>query len=315
MTRAPVPWRRMARIAAELAVMIGLLLAIDRIWGGQDGFAHLPVNPYWLPVLVMAVVYGSWAGLAAAGLATIAWLATNDIHPASADYFDTMFALSLPPLLWYTAAVVLGEVTDSRKRTIARLQSGQNVGKRNMDRLIDAFHALSQNNRVLQLRITTEERTVSEALTIAARLPHATGVERQSVLRAMVTVACRTGDFTCYRLQSGRAWPVLFGDDCNRGRKPLSAELLAVLRERRTIIHAANPVDRPLLLDIGVIALPLPAGEDGRLEGVLVLHHLPFASLGPHLNAELTALAGWLAGFVADTSLLGDLTVVREQSL
>ncbi|MCE7796315.1 hypothetical protein LWE61_07030 [Sphingobium sufflavum] len=316
MARPRATLRRAVRIGVELLVMIVLLLVIDRLWGGQDGFVGFQPNPYWLPVLVMAVTYGSWAGLAAAGAATLAWLATNGVDANRGDYFDYMFAISLPPLLWYTAAVILGEATDSRKRSIRRLTMGKQVAKRNMDRLIDAFHKLAQNNRVLQLRIATEDRTVSEALALAARLPHATGLERQGILRAMVTMACHSDNFTCYRLQSGRAWPVLFGDGCHQQQRPLPDALSAALRERRTIIHAAIPADRPLLSDVGLLAIPLVArGEEPRLEGVLILHHLPFATLGPHLNADMAALAGWLVSHVSDNSLLGDLAPLREQSV
>jgi hypothetical protein len=304
--------RRALRIAAELMAMLALLLAIDQLWGGRDGFAHFHPSPYWLPVLVMAIGYGTWPGLAAAILATAAWLWTNDVSPAGRDYFAYMFDISLPPLLWYSAAVVIGEVTNVRNHRIARLSARQQAGKRNMDRLIDAFHALAQNNRALQLRIATDEGIASEALTLAARLPQEAGLERQSTLRALIAMVSRSDDFTYYRVRSGLAWPVLFGDGCNRKRNPLPGDLVAALSSRRTIIHMATPADRPLLADAGLVAVPLYSHDGMSLDGVLVLHHLPFASMGSHLNADLTALAVWLGHYISDSNRLADLAIVRD---
>lgn len=306
--------RATLRIAAELAILFGTLLVIDQMFGARDGFASFQPNPYWLPVLVMAIGYGSWPGLAAAGIATLIWLTTNGVRPGG-DYFATMFDLSLPPLLWYAAAVVIGEVTNVRNRRIARLTRIGRTGKRNMDRLVDAFAGLAHSNRVLQQRIATEDRTASEILTLSARLPHATGLERQSLLRAMIAMLCRTDDFTCYRTRSDLAWPILFGDGCNRERAPLPAALVAALGAKGRILHAANPADRDLLAGTGLIAVPLLARDGRKLDGVLMLHHLPFASLGPHLIADLTALATWLAHATSDHNRLADFVVLRENSL
>lgn len=305
--------RRITRIAAELTVMFTILLAIDQLWGARDGFASFQPSPYWLPVLIMAIGYGSWPGLAAAGIATLIWLATNGVRPGG-DYFATMFDLSLPPLLWYAAAVVIGEVTNVRNRRIARLTAIQRTGKRNMDRMADAFAGLARNNRTLQQRIATEDRTASEMLTLAARLPHVSGLERQALLRAMIAMLCRTDDFTCYHIRSDLAWPILFGDGCNRERAPLSHALVSALSAGGRILHAANPSDRAVLAGAGLVAVPLLSRDGGRLDGVLVLHHLPFASMGPHMIADLTALATWLAHATSDHQRLADFVVLRENN-
>ncbi|CAH0355528.1 MAG: hypothetical protein WA085_01000 [Sphingobium sp.] len=312
--KVPPAAARTVRILAELMAMVGLLLAVDQLWGGQNGFTHWQPNPYWVPVLVMAIVYGSWPGFTAAVLATLVWLATNDVSRTDTDYFTKVFDVSLLPMLWYTSAVIIGEVTDVRLRRIRRLELVRDIGSRNRDRIADAFQGLAQNNRVLQLGIATEQRTVSQALALAARLAHATGWERQSILRSMVTMACHSDNFTCYRLQAGRAWPVMFGDGCNGDRVPLLPALVNVLQERRAIIHAANALDRPLLADVGLVAVPILAPDEARLEGILVLHHMPFECLGPHLEAELIALAVWLRDFVADQSMLADFAVLLEKS-
>jgi len=309
------PINHALRIAVELAVMFALLLAIDYLLGRRDGFAHFQPSPYWLPVLIMAIGYGTWPALAAAALASAVWLSTNDVSADGRDYFAYMFDISLPPLLWYSAAVAIGEITNLRNLRIARLGARSQTAKRNMDRLINAFHALAQNNRILQMRIATDERMASETLILSARLRQETGLDRQSTLRALIAMISGTDDFTYYQLRSGLAWPVLFGDGCNRERTPLSADLLSALSSRRAIMHVAVPADRPLLADSGLIAIPVWSCDETALDGVLMLHHLPFSAIGSQLNADLAALATWLGQYMSDNGRLADLVVVRDRQL
>ena len=46
-----------------------MLVAIDRWLTGGTGFAQVQPNPYWLPVLAMALAYGTGPGVLAAALA------------------------------------------------------------------------------------------------------------------------------------------------------------------------------------------------------------------------------------------------------
>lgn len=306
---------RPLRIAGELLAMVAVLFALDRLVGQANGFATLSVNPYWLPVLVMAVAYGCWAGLAAVVVTSAVWLLSLESSTApGGDYFAHVFDLSLPPLLWYIAAAVIGEVTDLRMRRIDYFRKANQRARRNMGRLVGAFQQLTGNNRAMQLRIAAEERTVSAALALAARLPHVTGRDRQAVLRDMIAMGCHTEDFTCYRLQGAHVWPVLFGGESRRDHSPLSETLLDAIRNRRDIVHAARPGDRQLLSDLGLVAIPLPCGTTQPLEGMLVIHNLPLTAVGPHLTAELASLAAWLTPYMADNSLLGDMAAVRERT-
>ncbi|WP_198912797.1 hypothetical protein, partial [Streptococcus agalactiae] len=62
------------RIALEFVALFGLLLLADHMVAGGTAFAGIQPNPYWLPVLVMALAYGTEAGLLAAFLASAIWL-------------------------------------------------------------------------------------------------------------------------------------------------------------------------------------------------------------------------------------------------
>lgn len=291
-------WRRMLRIALELGVGFGALWLLDVWTTGGTGFVRLDPNPFWLPVLVMALAYGTGPGLVAAALASTVWLAHVGETPGMGDYLDHLFRVSVQPLLWFVAAVAIGEVTMMRIARHARLEKRGGTAARNVARLTEAFDRLSKTNRTLQVQVATDERTLGHVVATASRLSSSDTAPRRAAIVRLVAMAARTEDFTCYRLVGGEARAWLCGDGAV-GHEIASGMLLDRLRERDGIVHAARQADRDALDGIGVAAIALHA-ETGDLVGCLVLHSLPFAALGPHRLAELTEIGVWLAPLLVD---------------
>lgn len=290
---------RSLRIAMELAAGFGVLIALDRLLLGGTAFTGVAPNPFWLPVMVMALAYGTYPALAAAGIASALWLALGQEPAAERDYLDHLLHLSLPPLLWFMAAVAIGEVTMVRAQRLVRLERTKNSARRNVERLTDAFHRLVHTNRVLQVQVATDDRSVGHVIATAARLGDADPAERRAALVTLIALAAHTRDFTCYRITGGEARAWLRGDAAQARADTLPPPLLLMAR-RGDAVHVGRAADRPALAGIGVAALPLVAGDGDRVVGMLVLHDLPFEALGAHLLAELTELCRWLAPLLVD---------------
>lgn len=290
---------RALRIAMELAAGFGVLIVLDRLLLGGTAFTDVAPNPFWLPVMVMALAYGTFPALAAAGIASILWLALGQEPASERDYLDHLLHLSLPPLLWFMAAVAIGEVTMMRAQRLVRLERTKNVARRNVERLTEAFHRLVHTNRALQVRVATDDRSIGHVIATAARLGDADPAERRAALVALIALAAHTRDFTCYRIAGGEARAWLRGDAAQARSDTLPAALLVMAR-RGEAIHVGRPADRPALAGVGVAALPLIDGDGDRVVGVLVLHDLPFDALGAHLLAELTEICRWLVPLLVD---------------
>src|ERR1700720_4282176 len=88
----------------EMALFLGVALGIDRIFLDGSRFRSMPQHPFWILVLLIAVQYGTSAGLLAAFVSSVALLAGN--VPAQAilqDRFAWGFEILRLPLLWFLA--------------------------------------------------------------------------------------------------------------------------------------------------------------------------------------------------------------------
>jgi hypothetical protein len=133
------------------------------------------------------------------------WLLHAHENGGERDYLDHLFHLSLPPLLWFVAAVAIGEVTILRTNRHARLERRDRVARRNLARMTEAFDALSRTNRRLQVQIATESATLGHVIDTATRLSSADPADRREAIVRLTALAARTEDFTCYRIAGDEA--------------------------------------------------------------------------------------------------------------
>lgn len=293
-------WRRRIRIAVECIALFGVLLLIDRFATGGTAFAGIHPNPYWLPVLVLSLAYGTEAGLVAAFAASVIWLSHRDSVVAQGDYLDRLLQLSLTPLLWFLVAALVGEVTILRRRRMARLRRDATAARGNVDRLSQAYQQLTTTNRALQVRIAVDAGTTGRIVALAADLSARDAGVRRTAIVELIATAAATTDFTCYRIDRDGALRVwLRGTSATPRPDIIPTPLLARIRTTRRTLCVVHPDDRALLTDIGVAAVPL-VSDDGHGIGCLVVHTLPFAALNTQSIAELSEIGTWLPHLVED---------------
>jgi hypothetical protein len=311
--KPPRNWRRGVRIALEIAILFGLLAAIDHGLTGGTGFADVRPSPYWMPVLVMALVYGTGPGVVAAAIASAFWLVAAHGDGQDRDYLDTLLHLSLPPLLWGVAAVTIGEVTLLRQRRLARAVRRATQAVRDMGRMADAHDRLTRTNRILQRRVATDPRTMGHVVAIATRLSAVDPAGRHAAMAELIELAASSDDFTCYRLGPDGAHGWLRGRGVqghSLGRPDmLPPAMTEGLADRPGIRHVARRSDREWLAGLGVAAVPL-ADAAGAVRGLLLFHSIPIEAFNAHRIAELAEIAGWLGPLLFDQGQ-GGLRAVR----
>lgn len=292
--------RRPARIAGEMALLFGTLALIDRWLTGGTGFEAVQPNPYWLPVVAMAVAYGAGTGLVAAGLASALWLAAPHAPLAvGGDAFARLLGLSLPPMLWVLAAVSIGEITALRTRAIRSLTSRSATFERNCHTMIGAYRTLAGHNRNLQVRMALEERSVAQALHIAAGLrePHPAG-PWQTVAR-LISHDTRCEDFSLYVETDGWWHRAAHGDAASDRAESAAPALVAAAARLDRAMHVANAGDREALGDAAIAAVALREAAGEPVIGLIVWHALPIERLTRHGIIDLSATAAWVGAIVA----------------
>lgn len=276
------------RIAVELAVAFALLAAIDRLYLGGTAFVTVQPHPYWVPVLLGAILYGTGAGLAAAAVASLLWvmLAPLPFLPGQ-DYFVHVLAIAKLPLLWAFTALGLGEIALFRERRLVTTIRREAKYVSQVDILSRRYGRLNRLNQQLQTRIVTETRTIPNVVAQAVALADAP----DGAVGDLIALLSGTSDFTLSRLVDGRPLPIVAPADPRPAPPPA---LIAALAMRTAPIHVGTPDDRALLGDAGLCALPVRCGRHGPVLGLLLFHALPADRLTDAGIADIAGIAEWL---------------------
>ena len=97
----------------EIVGFLAVALVIDWWFFDADRFATVRPHPFWIIVVLVAVQYGSSAGLVAALAAAAALLVGNlPVRAFDADVFAYWTQVGLRHALWVGFAQILGQIRD-----------------------------------------------------------------------------------------------------------------------------------------------------------------------------------------------------------
>lgn len=291
-------WKEHVRRFAELATLFGALIALDRLLLNGDAFAHIEPNPLWIPVLVLAMCYGTGMGLAAAAIASLIWIISPHEWPVGTDRIDEQYFLSLLPLLWTMTALLVGEVTARRKARYDGLCQRHEDLSADWERAALTFANLSNTNRDLQVRIASEQRVGAQALTVATGLTQLDPGSRMEALTKLIALAIQTEDFTYYQVRGDRFVAQMQGAAARGRPVDLAHTLLAqtISKHMRTI-HVGQERGRNQLQDFGIAAIPVREEVNGGLAAVLVIHSADGLVLNAARTAEFSQLSRAMTGY------------------
>lgn len=301
--------RQFFRMWTEMLILFAALLAIDQALLSGDAFSGVNPNPYWLPVLMLAMTYGTGMGLSAAFIATVIWLSAPHSWDGETDHLGTQLRLSLLPMLWMVVALAVGEVTASRKAQIAGHERRYQAMERNWEKMADAFARLAKTNRTLQIRIATEERTVGQAISAALGLAEPNPASQIGAVVRLISLAAHTEDFTYYDVQGSQVVARFCGKAAISRPSDLSPTVLAQsMIANPGLLHSGREADRKTLAHLGIVALPIRNADSSELAALLVIHTSRRLRLTEAKLAELSHIAeslGRLSTLFASADTLG----------
>ena len=271
----------------EMIVMFAVLMAIDHLLLEGDAFFDLNPNPYWLPVLVMAIAYGSGLGLIAGAIASVIWLTWPHDWPGAVDELEKQLRLSILPMLWMVTALVVGEVTARRLSRIAEQDTRHQLTNRNWQKLAKVIAQLTDTNRKLQVRIATEQRTINRAIDALVGLSEPEPAHQLDAITRLVALALQTDDFTFYDVRSEQVIARFAGKEAEGRPSELSGTVLAqAMIAAPAPIYQDEPGEHPILGHYGLAGLPV-FSQTGELSGLIVIHSAVSQRLGEARMAEL----------------------------
>ena len=282
----------------ELIILFGLLIAVETVIMSPGDFAKLQPHPYWLPVILLSLQYGTADGVLAAATAIVVGLLLGwPSQGIGEDYYRYVIRVWAVPIAWIMASIVIGEVRARQRSQIVELTRGLATARQQAETITDHCYKLEDKIQRLEREFATIEAASLGALAASLHdLQRGTPREWQTALArahrnlvaaGSVELLLRAGD-----AYVPVAWTAADGQPAVAG---LPAAALAGLLDRtiegRRALSALDPQDAAELDGLVAMAVPVstaiaePRSGDtqmGRAAGVLLL-----AGLAPeHLTTD-----------------------------
>ncbi len=294
----------------ELAVLVAAIALADWALPGLD-IAALEPSPYWVPVLLLSLQYGTIAGLLAAGAATIAHVLYGFPEQSIGEnLFAYLLRIWALPMLWIGVALVLGQFR------LRQIEVKQDL-RRNLAQRTAEAQSLAGYAHDLEARCQRLERNISagagsssaaalDALVALMRAPvdlnaALAGVSQTVLPGAALSVFSATPAGSTLVASSGwpeaPAWATDFG--------PAHPLYRAVAAERRSVC-VLNMGDEVILSGQGLAACPIFAADSGRVIGIVKLETAGPSLLSRTTPEHLAVIARLVAPALAELRIVVD---------
>ena len=247
----------------ELAIFFIAAVAIERSLLGSGGFATISPHPFWIPVIVLSLQYGTADGLLAAVVAIgISLFSGMPGQGVEEEYFRYVIRTWTEPMLWIAMAIFIGELRSRQRLELARLERGWAETREHGEAIADHCERLNQKIVHLERDIAVSEDSSLDFVLLSMQQLETRGVQdwqdgfARLVQRLLGDLAC-----TVY-LRSGGEVTAVASSASPVSAKPAGALYDTVSRANRCL-SLLRPLDAKLLGNDAALAAPLttPLGE------------------------------------------------------
>lgn len=290
-----------ARVSAvaESIAFISIALIIDYFLFSGARYSNISPHPFWFIVLLTATYYGTNEGLFAAGLSTLALLAHNlPEQLVDEDLAGWLLRVTKEPVLWFGAALILGEISLAKRREADALREDVERLKKCADDIAVAYEQAAASVRDLEQRIASQTRTLRVLTEAADIIEQPT---KKAVIRAIPELV--------RRLLAPRKFSVFIADQ--RDALSLSAQegwqpndpfvreistgpLWTAICERREVLVVSDPDHEASLCGQGLIAAPIQSRATGELLGMLKIEDIDFERLNLSTLLDIQIICSWV---------------------
>ncbi|MDP3532480.1 MAG: GAF domain-containing protein [Alphaproteobacteria bacterium] len=287
----------------ELFAFYFLLEVIDFTFFEGKRFWGVSPHPFWLPILIMTMQYGTNVGLLTATISAVILLLGNlPAQAMSQDLYAYIANIIVQPVLWFIVALVLGELRMRHIRERDRLEYNLKDLEEKIYTITDAYHRLHEVKLSLEHRIATHMRSVIYLYESAKAVESMDESEVYQNIGSLIKNIISPEKFSLYlqdaknpetmTLVSQEGWQesdkfkTSFGPD---------DDLYQSIVLRQNVLCVANPQDHQILGNEGVLAGPLFDKEAGRVVGMLKIEQIPFLELTVTNVENFKILCDWLS--------------------
>jgi polysaccharide biosynthesis protein PelD len=315
------PFRRREVPASAWLQLAGFFiaaLAFDQFLAGGDRFAGMHPHPFWIPVIILSLQFGTNAGLIAVLASCAALFAGNMPEQAlTEDRFDYVLRLSSQPILWLATALVVGEIRSRQIRHTHHLAEDRERLEVERNTIAAAYQDVKNTKTELERRIAGQARTAAAICETVA----GTGAAEEAVLdhaHLIVRTILSPRKFSLFLLNhdvlkgvSNEGWEDDEGLERRFGHD--SGIFRAIVGEQR-ILCAARREDEAVLESQGLLAGPLRDKRTGEVLGMLKVEGAGFQELSLDLLGIFQGVCELIGMAIADRSRIETLEEARFRS-
>ncbi len=291
----------------ELVVLFTALMVIERLLMSPGDFAKLQPHPYWLPVILLSLQYGTADGVLAATVAIIAGLLMGSpTQGVGEEYYRYLIRVWAVPIGWITSAILIGEIRARQRSQMIELRRDLKTTRGKAEDITRHCHRLEDKIQRLEREFATVEANSLDSLTASLEdLARGNAADWRNALARAHRGLIGTGSVSLILRHDQTIAQVAHvaaladtGADLTLDLAALTPVAEAVIVSRRTLC-ALRAEDAVILDGIAAMAAPLIAEPGGRVLGVLVLDAITPERLTTDTENRLKLLAREVAHALA----------------
>jgi hypothetical protein len=283
----------------EIVGFLAVAMAIDWAFFAGDRFATVRPHPFWIIVVLVAVQYGSSAGLIAA-LAASAALLIGNLPPRAfdADVFAYWTEVGLRPALWVGVAQVLGQIRDRQLVERNKLRADLSQTKAQNQLISNSFEELKRAKGALEARIARQFRTVITTYRAAQSIDVTDAEKLESGLDQLISAVLSPRKYSLWSLgPNGFSLDRAVGwDETDTFERTfdLGHPLVRHLLAREPALCAARAADERKMMGAGLLAGALTDIESGEIIGMLKIEDTTFIDFNVYTLENFNVICSWI---------------------
>ena len=283
----------------EIALFLGLFLAVDRALLDGNALWGATPHPLWILVLLVSVQYGTTEGILAAALAALVLLGSHMPEQGlDQDFYAWIFELSRRPLMWFVAAVVLGELRMRQIRRQREVEAELAESEEREAKLTESYEHMGRLKEDLEARVAGQMRTVVSMYEAARSMEHLDPGEVQRGILRTVGEAMSPQKYSLFlvepdglRLALEEGWEA--GDGFTRSFGSGSRLFNEVVGRRRHL-SVSRGEDEAILQGEGMLAGPLISADTDEVAGMLKIEAVGFVGMSVTAMRNFEVLCAWV---------------------